>query len=76
MLLLFLDLVSIQILLHFKMEVLHFLLSLTRALIISLAVLNLAFSLSVLGFLIMHASLVTANTTTIEVIVFFIFKLS
>ncbi|KAL0347879.1 UNVERIFIED_CONTAM: putative protein S-acyltransferase 14 [Sesamum calycinum] len=30
-------------------------------------VLNLAFSLSVLGFLIMHISLVAANTTTIEV---------
>lgn len=29
-------------------------------------VLNLAFALSVLGFLIMHASLVAANTTTIE----------
>ncbi|PIN25768.1 putative DHHC-type Zn-finger protein [Handroanthus impetiginosus] len=29
-------------------------------------VLNLAFALSVLGFLIMHISLVTANTTTIE----------
>ncbi|KAH7668328.1 palmitoyltransferase protein [Dioscorea alata] len=29
-------------------------------------VLNLAFTLSVLGFLIMHASLVAANTTTIE----------
>ncbi|KAE8723320.1 putative protein S-acyltransferase 14 [Hibiscus syriacus] len=29
-------------------------------------VLNLAFALSVLGFLIMHASLVSANTTTIE----------
>ncbi|KAK4802588.1 hypothetical protein SAY86_000791 [Trapa natans] len=31
-------------------------------------VLNLAFALSVLGFLIMHISLVSANTTTIEVI--------
>ena len=30
-------------------------------------VLNLAFALSVLGFLIMHISLVCANTTTIEV---------
>ncbi|WVZ17454.1 hypothetical protein V8G54_010436 [Vigna mungo] len=30
-------------------------------------VLNLAFALSVLGFLIMHISLVAANTTTIEV---------
>ncbi|KAB1669087.1 hypothetical protein ES319_1Z076800v1 [Gossypium barbadense] len=29
-------------------------------------VLNLAFALSVLGFLIMHISLVSANTTTIE----------
>lgn len=29
-------------------------------------VLNLAFALSVLGFLIMHVSLVSANTTTIE----------
>ena len=31
-------------------------------------VLNLAFALSVLGFLIMHISLVAANTTTIEVL--------
>jgi len=31
-----------------------------------LAVLNLAFSLSVFGFMIMHISLVSANTTTIE----------
>lgn len=31
------------------------------------AVLNLAFALSVMGFLIMHISLVAANTTTIEV---------
>jgi hypothetical protein len=30
-------------------------------------VLNLAFALSVLGFLIMHMSLVAGNTTTIEV---------
>ncbi len=30
-------------------------------------VLNLAFALSVLGFLIMHISLVAGNTTTIEV---------
>lgn len=33
------------------------------------AVLNLAFALSVMGFLIMHISLVAANTTTIEVYV-------
>ncbi|XP_030932594.1 probable protein S-acyltransferase 14 isoform X2 [Quercus lobata] len=32
-------------------------------------VLNLAFALSVLGFLIMHVSLVSANTTTIEVLI-------
>lgn len=32
------------------------------------SVLNLAFALSVLGFLIMHISLVAANTTTIEVL--------
>lgn len=31
------------------------------------AVLNVAFALSLLGFLIMHASLVSSNTTTIEV---------
>jgi palmitoyltransferase ZDHHC2/15/20 len=31
-----------------------------------LAVLNLAFTLSVLGFMCMHMSLVSANTTTIE----------
>lgn len=31
------------------------------------AVLNLAFALSILGFLIMHISLVAGNTTTIEV---------
>lgn len=36
----------------------------------SFAVLNLAFALSVLGFLIMHISLVAANTTTIEVLSF------
>jgi hypothetical protein len=30
-------------------------------------VLNLAFALSLLGFLIMHMSLVAGNTTTIEV---------
>ena len=34
------------------------------------AVLNLSFALSVLGFLIMHISLVVANTTTIEVMYF------
>jgi palmitoyltransferase len=33
---------------------------------LSLAVLNLAFTLSVLGFMIMHVSLVSGNTTTIE----------
>lgn len=32
------------------------------------SVLNAAFSLSLLGFLILHLSLVTSNTTTIEVI--------
>jgi hypothetical protein len=35
--------------------------------VVLLAVLNLAFSLSVLGFMVMHISLVSANTTTIEV---------
>lgn len=35
---------------------------------LTVAVLNLAFALSVLGFLIMHISLVSANTTTIEVL--------
>jgi hypothetical protein len=34
-------------------------------------VLNLAFALSVLGFLIMHMSLVAGNTTTIEVPFFY-----
>lgn len=36
-------------------------------------VLNLAFALSVFGFLIMHVSLVSANTTTIEVLYSFEF---
>lgn len=34
---------------------------------VNVLVLNLAFALSVLGFLIMHVSLVAKNTTTIEV---------
>lgn len=37
--------------------------------ILLLSVLNLAFALSVFGFLIMHISLVSGNTTTIEVLV-------
>jgi hypothetical protein len=36
-------------------------------------VLNLAFALSVLGFLIMHMSLVAGNTTTIEVPFFIVY---
>lgn len=43
----------------------------TDDLVALFAVLNLAFALSVLGFLIMHISLVAANTTTIEVFSFF-----
>lgn len=46
---------------------------------ILLSVLNLAFALSVLGFMIMHLSLVASNTTTIEVMDFiylFLFKLT
>lgn len=38
------------------------------------AVLNLAFALSVMGFLIMHISLVAANTTTIEVFHIFLYS--
>lgn len=39
----------------------------SKTIVVLSAVLNLAFALSVLGFLIMHISLVAANTTTIEV---------
>lgn len=44
-----------------------------KCFIIITAVLNLAFALSVMGFLIMHISLVAANTTTIEVCYLFSF---
>jgi hypothetical protein len=42
-------------------------LAVTRGLFVFGVVLNVAFALSLLGFLIMHASLVSSNTTTIEV---------
>lgn len=45
--------------------------SISLTLFHQIAVLNLAFALSVMGFLIMHISLVAGNTTTIEVIPIF-----